>query len=160
MKEVPNSFSILLKKIHVNFVKNSNSLAGSGVKTVIGIPFIHLSEVNSTNIYAMEQLQAKLAEHGAVFFADLQTAGKGQMGKNWESEAAFQGLHVNVPAIYFVGERDTGLAMPRMKAIINAMPSLVSQLQISQVIPKVGHWLQQEAPEVVNALLLGFLDSL
>ncbi|MEO0066315.1 MAG: hypothetical protein RI983_1641 [Bacteroidota bacterium] len=62
-------------------------MAGSGVKTVIGIPFIHLSEVNSTNIYAMEQLQAKLAEHGAVFFSDLQTAGKGQMGKNWESEA-------------------------------------------------------------------------
>lgn len=82
------------------------------------------------------------------------------LDQNWESEAAFQGLHVNVPAIYFVGERDTGLAMPRMKAIINAMPSLVSQLQISQVIPKVGHWLQQEAPEVVNALLLGFLDSL
>ena len=62
-------------------------MAGSGVKTVIGIPFIHLSEINSTNIYAMEQVQAKLAEHGAVFFADLQTAGKGQMGKNWESEA-------------------------------------------------------------------------
>lgn len=87
MKEVPNSFGILLKKIHVNFVKNSNSLAGSGVKTVIGIPFIHLSEINSTNIYAMEQLQAKLAEHGAAFFADLQTSGKGQMGKKWESEA-------------------------------------------------------------------------
>ena len=62
-------------------------MAGSGVKTVIGIPFIHLSEINSTNIYAMEQVQAKLAEHGAVFFADLQTAGKGQMGKKWESEA-------------------------------------------------------------------------
>lgn len=61
-------------------------MAGSGVKTVIGIPFIHLSAINSTNIYAMEQLQAKLAEHGAAFFADLQTSGKGQMGKKWESE--------------------------------------------------------------------------
>lgn len=61
-------------------------MAGSGVKTVIGVPFIHLSAVNSTNIYAMEQLQAKLAEHGAAFFADLQTSGKGQMGKKWESE--------------------------------------------------------------------------
>lgn len=62
-------------------------MAGSGVKTVIGIPFIHLSKINSTNIYAMEQVQAKLAEHGAAFFADLQTSGKGQMGKKWESEA-------------------------------------------------------------------------
>jgi BirA family biotin operon repressor/biotin-[acetyl-CoA-carboxylase] ligase len=78
---------VLMNNFHVNFVKNSNSLAGSAVKTVIGTPFTHLNRVNSTNIYAMEQLQAKLAEHGAVFFADLQTAGKGQMGKKWESES-------------------------------------------------------------------------
>ena len=65
-----------------------------------------------------------------------------------------------MPAIYFVGERDTELAMPRMKAIINAMPSLVSQLRVVQVIPKAGPWLQQEVSDVVNALLLGFLDSL
>lgn len=48
------------------------------------------------------------------------------LDQKWESEAAFQGLHVNVPAMYLVGERDTGLAIPGMKAIINAMPSLVS----------------------------------
>lgn len=76
-----------MNNFHVNFVKNSNSLAGSAVKTVIGTPFTHLDRVNSTNIYAMEQLQAKMAEHGAAFFADLQTAGKGQMGKKWESES-------------------------------------------------------------------------
>ncbi len=33
----------------------------------------------------MEQLQANLAEHGAVFFADEQTNGRGQMGKKWQS---------------------------------------------------------------------------
>lgn len=76
-----------MNNFHVNFVKNSNSLAGSAVKTVIGTPFTHLDRVNSTNIYAMEQLQAKMAEHGAAFFANLQTAGKGQMGKKWESES-------------------------------------------------------------------------
>jgi BirA family biotin operon repressor/biotin-[acetyl-CoA-carboxylase] ligase len=78
---------VLMNNFHVNFVKNSNSLAGSAVKTVIGTPFTHLNRVNSTNIYAMEQLQAKMAEHGAAFFADLQTHGKGQMGKKWESES-------------------------------------------------------------------------
>jgi BirA family biotin operon repressor/biotin-[acetyl-CoA-carboxylase] ligase len=87
VKEVPKMIGVLMNNFHVNFVKNSNSLAGSAVKTVIGTPFTHLNRVNSTNIYAMEQLQAKLAEHGAAFFADLQTAGKGQMGKKWESES-------------------------------------------------------------------------
>ena len=62
--------------------------------------------------------------------------------------------------MYLLGERDTGLAMPGVKDIINVMPSLVSQLRVVQVIPKAGPWLQQEVSDVVNALLLGFLDSL
>jgi pimeloyl-ACP methyl ester carboxylesterase len=28
------------------------------------------------------------------------------------------------------------------------------------MIPEVGHWTQQEAPEEFNAALLGFLNSL
>lgn len=82
------------------------------------------------------------------------------LDRNWASEAAFVGLQVRVPAMYLVGESDTGLTMPGMQNIIDAMPSLVPQLRVSQVVPKAGHWLQQEAPEVVNASLLGFLNSL
>jgi BirA family transcriptional regulator, biotin operon repressor / biotin---[acetyl-CoA-carboxylase] ligase len=53
------------------------------VKSIIGNPFTELSSVNSTNIYAMDKVQANLAAHGAAFFAWEQTAGKGQMGKKW-----------------------------------------------------------------------------
>lgn len=56
-------------------------------KSTIGQPFIELTEVESTNIYAMEQLQANLAAHGTAFFAHNQTGGKGQHGKTWISEA-------------------------------------------------------------------------
>jgi BirA family biotin operon repressor/biotin-[acetyl-CoA-carboxylase] ligase len=52
---------------------------------MIGEPFIELSAVNSTNIYAMSQLQANLAEHGAAFFAHHQFDGKGQRGKKWQA---------------------------------------------------------------------------
>ena len=55
-------------------------------KSTIGQPFVELITVDSTNIYAMDHLQANLAAHGAVFFAHSQTAGKGQHGKNWVSE--------------------------------------------------------------------------
>lgn len=58
-------------------------MAPSDVKSTIGTPFIELAAVNSTNTYAMEQLQANLAGHGAAFFAHNQTAGKGQHGKTW-----------------------------------------------------------------------------
>lgn len=49
----------------------------------IGLPFIELQSVDSTNNYALEQVYAGLARHGASFFAHEQVAGKGQRGKSW-----------------------------------------------------------------------------
>lgn len=49
----------------------------------IGHPFIILPQVDSTNNYAMRQIQAGLAIHGITWFACEQTAGKGQRGKSW-----------------------------------------------------------------------------
>ncbi len=69
-----------------NFVKNTNSLLPLHVKSTIGQPFIELTEVESTNIYAMDQLQSNLAAHGTAVFAHHQTGGKGQHGKTWLSE--------------------------------------------------------------------------
>ncbi len=57
---------------------------------------MELPQVESTNMYAMEQLQANLAGHGASFFAHHQTAGRGQRGKNWLSEP---GTHIAVSVI-------------------------------------------------------------
>ncbi len=55
-------------------------------KTPIGEPFFELHEVDSTNIYAIDKVQANLAAHGTAFFANRQFAGKGQRGKDWISE--------------------------------------------------------------------------
>jgi len=62
-------------------------LSPSDPKSIIGQPFMELTEVESTNMYAMDRLQANLAAHGAAFFAHHQTAGKGQRGKSWVDEA-------------------------------------------------------------------------
>jgi len=56
------------------------------VKSPIGTPFIILPEVDSTNRYAKNQIDTKMAEHGTVYFAHHQLAGKGRMGKLWASE--------------------------------------------------------------------------
>jgi len=52
----------------------------------IGIPFIELIEVSSTNNYAIDAIQANLAVHGTTYFAHTQTAGRGQRGKTWLTE--------------------------------------------------------------------------
>jgi BirA family biotin operon repressor/biotin-[acetyl-CoA-carboxylase] ligase len=52
----------------------------------IGLPFIELQSVDSTNNYARQQIHADLAVHGMSVFAHNQTEGKGQMGRKWVSE--------------------------------------------------------------------------
>ncbi len=78
------------------------------------------------------------------------------MDRNWRDQAALAGLKVTVPALYMVGERDTGLAIPGMGEIIEAMPKLVPNLQESVRFPGAGHWLPQERPEAFNARLIQF----
>lgn len=82
------------------------------------------------------------------------------LDRNWALQSAFSGLLVQTPALYLVGEYDTGLAIPGMHDIIRAMPKLVPDLRDSQIIARAGHWLQQEAPDRVNAALIAFLRDL
>lgn len=45
-----------------------------------------LDEADSTNNYAMQQIDDGIASHGQAWSARYQTAGKGQRGKKWQSE--------------------------------------------------------------------------
>jgi BirA family transcriptional regulator, biotin operon repressor / biotin---[acetyl-CoA-carboxylase] ligase len=52
----------------------------------IGLPFVELQSVDSTNNYARQQIHAGLAHHGMTIYAHEQLSGKGQRGKGWSSE--------------------------------------------------------------------------
>jgi len=51
----------------------------------IGRTFHHLYEVESTNGYAMELLNAAAVDHGTVVVAESQSAGRGRRGRTWLS---------------------------------------------------------------------------
>ncbi len=51
----------------------------------LGQPFIELTEVDSSNNYAMQQVKEGRAGHGSAFFAFNQFQGKGRRSKNWQS---------------------------------------------------------------------------
>ncbi|MBS1628228.1 MAG: biotin--[acetyl-CoA-carboxylase] ligase [Bacteroidetes bacterium] len=61
-------------------------MSSSTTFNTIGLPFIHLNTVESSNTFLLDKLRNGLAAHGTAVFADEQTAGKGQMGKVWKSE--------------------------------------------------------------------------
>lgn len=103
----------------------------------------------------------------ATFSREFETSGfRGglnyyrNLDKNWELEAAYKDALITTPALYLVGELDTGLSIPGMKEIIDAMPSMVPNLRSSQVIPGCGHWLPQERPEALSKLIIEFANEI
>lgn len=82
------------------------------------------------------------------------------LDRNWELQKACAGLTVKVPALFMVGERDTGLAIPGMREIIDAIPALAPGLRTTQFVPGAGHWLPQEQPEIVSRAIIDFVRGL
>jgi pimeloyl-ACP methyl ester carboxylesterase len=65
---------------------------------------------------------------------------------------------IKQPALFIAGEKD-GVIMLAADALKN-MPNYVTNLSVNQLIPGIGHWTQQEAPEEVNSLMIDFLHSM
>lgn len=55
-------------------------------QSTIGNPFIELASIESSNNYAMEQVQNGYKQDGTVWFAHEQYGGKGQRNKQWKSQ--------------------------------------------------------------------------
>lgn len=82
------------------------------------------------------------------------------LDRNWSDQAEFADLKLEVPALYLVGERDTGLAIPGMTEIIAAMPRLAPKLRGVVRLPGAGHWLPQERPQEVSDAIIEFMKGL
>ncbi|MCC3766927.1 alpha/beta fold hydrolase [Streptomyces sp. UNOC14_S4] len=80
--------------------------------------------------------------------------------RNWELLAPFEGLGIDVPALFITGDRDLVTAFPGMDKLLSALPGILPALHRSITLPGCGHWIQQERPEEVNSALLDFLGGL
>ncbi|MBU6371508.1 MAG: alpha/beta hydrolase [Alphaproteobacteria bacterium] len=65
---------------------------------------------------------------------------------------------IEQPAFFVAGDRDGVIMMAA--AALQAMPHFVKDLRFTKMIPGVGHWTQQEAPEAVNEAILAFLKEI
>ena len=82
------------------------------------------------------------------------------ISRNRELLPAFDGLKIAVPALYIAGDRDLVLAFRGMDGVIAGLSQTVPLLQETIVLPKCGHWTQQERPEEVNTAIIRFLKSI
>jgi pimeloyl-ACP methyl ester carboxylesterase len=80
--------------------------------------------------------------------------------RNWELMAAFDGTKVTVPALYIAGDHDMVVAFPGAAEQIANMKQVVPLLRDIQMLPRCGHWTQQERPTEVNTAIIEFLRGL
>lgn len=76
----------------------------------------------------------------------------------WHEMAPFRGAHITVPACFIAGDRDLVIAMN--PEIYENFPKEVPDLRSNLLLPGIGHWTQQEAPDETNQAMLEFLRNL
>ena len=64
---------------------------------------------------------------------------------------------ISQPALFVAGERD-GVILMAADAL-KELDKHVPDLRVNKLIPKIGHWTQQESPEEVNKALIEFLEK-
>ena len=107
-------------------------------------------------------------EELAVYSGEYQRVGF-QGGLNWYRCATsphyasqlrlFSGRTIDVPAMFIAGRRDWGIYQ-KPGDIENMQERACTNFRGLHLIEGAGHWVQQEQPDKVNALLSDFLASL
>ena len=68
------------------------------------------------------------------------------------------GAKIRQPSLFIAGELD-GVIMIYRQAL-DSLEETMPGLRKKVLLPGAGHWIQQERPDEVNDLLIGFLASL
>ena len=74
--------------------------------------------------------------------------------------AAYAGRQIAQPACFVAGERDPVRHFVGGTDLYASPGAACADFRGSTIIPKVGHWVQQEAPEATNAALEAFVRGL
>jgi pimeloyl-ACP methyl ester carboxylesterase len=78
------------------------------------------------------------------------------LDRNWELTGAWQHAPISVPSLFVAGEKDPVLSFIGPDGIASALPGLTR----SVILPRCGHWTQQERPREVTAAMIDFLRGL
>lgn len=80
--------------------------------------------------------------------------------RNWELTATRSDFTIKVPTLFLAGERDVMIGGATKERLTAMMAPLIPDLRDVVLVPSIGHWIQQEAPEETNRVLIEFLDGL
>jgi pimeloyl-ACP methyl ester carboxylesterase len=74
--------------------------------------------------------------------------------------ADYAGKPVTRPSFFIAGERDPVRRFIPGLDLYQIAGAACSDFRGSVIVPRVGHWVQQEAPDATNTALEGFLGQI
>lgn len=80
--------------------------------------------------------------------------------RNWEITEDLSDSKVEVPTLFLAGEQDVVIAGANAEQLTGSMKRVVNDLKDVVLLPGIGHWVQQEAPEEVNQIMSDFLTEI
>jgi len=80
--------------------------------------------------------------------------------RNWETTPQLANAKITAPVLFIAGDKDVVIRGATAEGLSAGMKKAVPGLQGVKLIPNTGHWVQQERPAEVNALLIEFLEGL
>ena len=82
--------------------------------------------------------------------------------RDWEYMSTIPDRVVHQPSLFIVGERDLVLKMfgGSAEAAFERMAANAADHRGSHLIPRIGHWTQQEAPDETTGILIDWLARL
>jgi pimeloyl-ACP methyl ester carboxylesterase len=116
------------------------------------LPWPWLTEADM-DVYVSEYTRGPLATH---FIGGLSSYRVTDL--DWEHDGDYGRVPIECPALFICGERDPVLKIVTPESI-SGMTRRLPQLHASHIVPGVGHFVQQEAPDATNAALLDFLRA-
>ena len=101
--------------------------------------------------YYVKQFERKGFRGGVNYYRNFD--------RNWVASAANADPIIHVPTLFVAGEQDMVIAGAKAEQIRARMEPVAPNLKI-ELLPNIGHWVQQEAAADTNAALIGFLAGL
>lgn len=80
------------------------------------------------------------------------------LDKNWELTPQLEDAKIHQPALFIIGDKDP--VMLFSSGSLHKMTDFVPNLIRNEKIADCGHWTQCEKPEIVNKILIEFLNSM
>lgn len=80
------------------------------------------------------------------------------MDRDWEDLAHVDGAPIAQPSLFIGGAKDASMIW--LAGAVEAFGTTLPGLSATHILDGAGHWLQQERPDEVNALLISWLAGL